>query len=430
MSFRNRTRNRRLATPTTLEIQSLESRLLLSADAQALPEQIALFSADPTPKDLDEQLVIMPLTSPVVDGGTVAVTVSKAGDISIIGDSKPNLVNLEIQGTTLLVNGAEATRFQLPGQLPQTALEVPLPSTIRSINVSLSNGNDQLNLKVQSDITINRDVTISFGNGEDGLILQVINADLKFNQNLTIDLGPGNDSVDAFTAQAGSLLVARDLTLRGGAGSDDIVMGDDDYTDIDTLYEPEAFAALQDNTEIRQTQRLQAGRDISIDAGPGNDRLTLLNTESGRDFNIAAAAGRDLLVASNLRSNRNLSVTEVEAAALQNITSVNTLTLRGSTGNDKLSLNRIAVNRLEIELGAGNDQLSLSESVNVKVASSVNGGTGSNSAYSGKSQPRITLRRTTTNLTSTQSLELLSSILNEMLGAGSGIMPAQTVLAE
>ena len=246
MSFRNRTRNRRLATPTTLEIQSLESRLLLSADTQPLPEQIALFSADPTPKDLDEQVVIMPLTSPVVDGGTVAVTVSKAGDISIIGDSKPNLVNLEIQGTTLLVNGAEATRFQLPGQLPQTALEVPLPSTIRSINVSLSNGNDQLNLKVQSDITINRDVTISFGNGEDGLILQVINADLKFNQNLTIDLGPGNDSVDAFTAQAGSLLVARDLTLRGGAGSDDIVMGDDDYADIDTLYEPEAFAALQE----------------------------------------------------------------------------------------------------------------------------------------------------------------------------------------
>ena len=66
MSFRNRARNRRLATTTQLEIQSLESRLLLSADAQPLPEQIALFSADPTPKDLDEQIVIMPYTAPIV----------------------------------------------------------------------------------------------------------------------------------------------------------------------------------------------------------------------------------------------------------------------------------------------------------------------------------------------------------------------------
>lgn len=430
MSFRNRARNRRLATTTQLEIQSLESRLLLSADAQPLPEQIALFSADPTPKDLDEQIVIMPYSAPVVDGGTVSITTSRAGDITLIGDDKPNQVNVEIRGTTLLIDGNSATRFRLPGQTPQPVLEVPLPASIRSLTISLSSGADNLSLKVFSDVTVSRDVAVSLGSGEDSLTLQVTSADLKVNQNITVDLGTDNDSAHAYTSDSASIVAGRDMTMRAGFGNDSVLVGDGDFVDLDNLYSVEYFQGLENNSEIPRNQRIRAGRDFNVDLGAGNDRLSLFNVESGRDLSIAAAGGSDILIASNLRSGRNAAITDAESTALQNFTAVNNLSIRGSATADKICLNAVDVNRLQADLGAGDDQLSLSESVNVKIASSVNGGTGTNAIHSGKTQPKITVRRTTQTLTSQQSLELLISVLDDMLGESGGIMPAQVIIAE
>ena len=416
MSLRKRSRTRQFASACQLEIQALETRQLLTADI--------------IDKDPDAQMVIMPYSAPAIDGGTVSVTISRAGDVTLIGDDKPNQVTVQIQGSTLFIDGLQATKFRLPGQTPLPVLEVPLPATVRSLTVSLSSGSDNLNVSVGADATITRDVAISLGSGEDSLTLRVTNADLKVNQNITVDLGAGNDSADVFIAETASIIATRDITIRAGAGNDSIITGDDDYVDLDTLYSVEYFQGLENNSEIAQNQRIRAGRDFNVDLAAGNDRLTLLNVESGRDLSIAAAAGTDIIVASNLRANRNAVVTDAEAAALQNITAVNNLSIRGGTGADKISLNAINVSRLEADLGAGNDQLSLSESVSVKVASSVNGGTGTNALHSGKTQPKITVRRTTQTLTSQQSLELLISVLDDMLGESGGIMPAQIIMAE
>jgi len=416
MSLRKRSRTRQFASACQLEIQALETRQLLTADI--------------IDKDPDAQMVIMPYSAPAIDGGTVSVTISRAGDVTPIGDDKPNQVTVQIQGSTLFIDGLQATKFRLPGQTPLPVLEVPLPATVRSLTVSLSSGSDNLNVSVGADATITRDVAISLGSGEDSLTLRVTNADLKVNQNITVDLGAGNDSADVFIAETASIIATRDITIRAGAGNDSIITGDDDYVDLDTLYSVEYFQGLENNSEIAQNQRIRAGRDFNVDLAAGNDRLTLLNVESGRDLSIAAAAGTDIIVASNLRANRNAVVTDAEAAALQNITAVNNLSIRGGTGADKISLNAVDVSRLEADLGAGNDQLSLSESVSVKVASSVNGGTGTNALHSGKTQPKITVRRTTQTLTSQQSLELLISVLDDMLGESGGIMPAQIIMAE
>lgn len=416
MSLRKRSRTRQFASACQLEIQALETRQLLTADI--------------IDKDPDAQMVIMPYSAPAIDGGTVSVTISRAGDVTLIGDDKPNQVTVQIQGSTLFIDGLQATKFRLPGQTPLPVLEVPLPATVRSLTVSLSSGSDNLNVSVGADATITRDVAISLGSGEDSLTLRVTNADLKVNQNITVDLGAGNDSADVFIAETASIIATRDITIRAGAGNDSIITGDDDYVDLDTLYSVEYFQGLENNSEIAQNQRIRAGRDFNVDLAAGNDRLTLLNVESGRDLSIAAAAGTDIIVASNLRANRNAVVTDAEAAALQNITAVNNLSIRGGTGADKISLNAVDVSRLEADLGAGNDQLSLSESVSVKVASSVNGGTGTNALHSGKTQPKITVRRTTQTLTSQQSLELLISVLDDMLGESGGIMPAQIIMAE
>lgn len=416
MSSRNRSFNRRPASLCPLEIQSLETRQLLAA---------AILDKDP-----DAQIVIMPYNAPVVDGGTVSITTSRAGDITLIGDDKPNQVSVEIRGTTLLIDGNAATQFRLPGQTPQPVLEIPLPATVRSITVSLSSGSDNLTLRVFSDVTVNRDVAVSLGAGEDSLTLQVTSADLKVNQNITVDLGAGNDSAHAYTSDAASIVAGRDITIRAAAGGDSLLVGDGDFVDLDNLYSVEYFQGLENNSEIIRNQQIRATRDFNVDLGAGNDRLSLFNVESGRDLSIAAAAGTDIIVASNLRANRNAAVTDAEAAALQNFTAVNNLSIRGSATADKISLNAIDVSRLEADLGAGNDQLSLSESVSVKVASSVNGGTGTNALHSGKTQPKITVRRTTQTLTSQQSLELLISVLDDMLGESGGIMPAQVILAE
>ncbi|MFM7167358.1 MAG: hypothetical protein ACKO3T_19120 [Planctomycetaceae bacterium] len=416
MSSRIRSRSRRSASPCPLEIQSLETRQLLA---------VAILDTDP-----DAQIVIMPYTAPVVDGGTVSVTTSRAGDITLIGDDKPNQVSVEIRGTTLLIDGGAATKFRLPGQTAQPVLEVPLPATVRSITVSLSSGSDNLSLRIFSDVTVSRDVAVSLGAGEDSLTLQVTSADLNVNQNITVDLGTGNDSVHAYTSDSASILAGRDITMRAAAGNDSVLVGDGDYVSLDSLYTVEYFQSLEDNSEIPRNQRIRAGRDFSVDLGAGNDRLSLFNAESGRDLSIAAAAGSDTLIASNLRSGRNAAITDAESAALQNLTTVGSLSIRGTAANDKLSLNGIAVNRLEIDMAAGNDQLTLSENVTVKVAGNINGGTGTNTLYSGKAQPKITVRRTTQTTSSQLSLELLTSILDDMLGESGGIMPAQIVMAE
>ena len=67
MSTRKRSRHHQLNLSCPLEIQALETRQLLTAD---------LIDKDP-----DAQIVIMPYTAPIVDGGTVSVTISRAGDI-------------------------------------------------------------------------------------------------------------------------------------------------------------------------------------------------------------------------------------------------------------------------------------------------------------------------------------------------------------
>jgi hypothetical protein len=401
MMYSKHIHRRRSALLCPREIQSLEHRQLLAAQ---------ITDADP-----ENPLVIMPYAAPV-DGGTVAVSVSRFGDITLTGDAKPNIVNVEIQGSTVLVTGEDATRFRLAGAAPVNSLEVPRPSSVRSITINLGGGSDRLNVKVTSDATVARDIVVNLGPGEDSLVLQVDNADLKVNQSISVDLGAGNDVADVYVSNAASLTAGRDLTIRGGAGDDSIITGDDDYFDLDSLYTAEYFSSLQDNSEIPQAQRIRAGRDASIDLGAGNDRLTLLNLESGRNLSIAAAGGVDTIVASNIRSARNTNFSDAESLALQNFTAIGNLVIRGSNIAATVSLDRISVNRLEVNFGAAHDELTLGEAVTVKAASVVNGGGGNNGLYSAKPQPKITVRRTPRTLSLDQSTNLLVFVLDRLVG--------------
>ncbi|MFM7037521.1 MAG: hypothetical protein ACKO2L_07350 [Planctomycetaceae bacterium] len=423
MLFNKRNRNRRLANPCPLEIQSLETRQLLAAD---------LINIQPI-SEFDPEIVA---DAAPIDGGTVAVSVSRFGDITLTGDAKPNTVNIQIQGSTVLVEGAGVTSFRVPGAAAQPLLEVPRPTTVRSITINLAGGADTLNVTVASDTTVTRDIVVNLGAGNDSLVMKVVNADLKVNQSITLDLAAGDDFADVFVADAASIVAGRDISIRGGAGDDYIVTGDDDYVDLDNLYSQQNFNALEDNSEIPLAQRIRANRDASIDLGAGNDRLTLLNLESGRNLSVAAAAGIDTIVASNLRSARNTGFTDAESLALQNFTAVGNLNIRGSNIAAKISLDRVSVNRLDVALGLGNDELTIGETVTVKVASSINGGPGNNGIYTAKPQPKITVRRSTRTLSSQQSLDLLVFVLDRLAGNlrspdnSNNLAPAQLIVAD
>lgn len=431
---RNRISNSLSCCP--VEVQSLESRRLLTADlVKAAPATLIL---DDTQNMVTTQNEVIALndvvateynvyttqtdyeithtSAPLVPAGTVSVTVSRSGDVVIKGDADGNVVYVEISGGTLFVTGGEAgTKFRVPGQDPLMALEVPLPTTVRSLSVNLGRGADSLQVIVRSDVSIPRDVTVDLGEGDDVVSLEIINADVRIGQSLTIDLGAGNDRGRVVLSETGSLVAARDINFRTGAGTDTLLVADNDYATPSALASASAFIGIANNTEIVGAQRIRAGRDLTVNLGLGNDQLTMVTTEAGRDVTINGGPGADTLAISNLRSGRNLSLSDAEQQVLQNINVSGKLTVRTGSGADRLMAQNLNVGRLDVDLGAGNDTIVLGNKVTVRSGGTVNGGAGNNSVSIASTIPRLTVRRTSAGLTSAQVNAVLDEILSSVL---------------
>ena len=266
--------------------------------------------------------------------GLVSVNISRAGDVSIVGDSAGNFVAVQFSKAGLTVSGwGTGTLIRTSSQKTSDSVVIPLnnSSGIRSLSVSL---------------------------GADTLLVHAHNA------------------------------VA-----------------------ADQLSSPALFRQLSNTTTSALSQPVRAGRDLLVDLGAGDDATTLLAAEAGRDGNISMGAGQDVLTASNLRSARSLRFTDAEKAALQNITAVIQLAVRGTAAADTLDLERISATRIDVDLAAGNDRLSLGENLFVRTFATFEGGLGSNRASAGTPRFGFFFRRTTLDLTSSDTLELLAATL-------------------
>ena len=422
------------AAPATLIIDDTQNMVTAQTDVIALKEVVALndgVGAEYNVYTTQSGNEIMLTSAPLVSAGTVSVTVSRSGDVVINGDAEGNVVYVEISGGTLFVTGGEAgTKFRVPGQAPLTAVELPLPATVRSLSVNLGRGADLLQVVVRSDVSIPRDVTVDLGAGDDVLSLEIINADVRIGQSLTIDLGAGNDRGSVVLSETGSLVAARDINFRTGAGTDTLLVADNDYASPGSLANPAAFKGIANNTEIVGAQRIRAGRDLTVNLGLGNDQLTMVTTEAGRDLTINGGAGVDTLAISNLRSGRNLSLSDAEQQVLQNVNVSGKLTVRSGNGADRLIAQNLNVGRLDVDLGAGNDTIALGNQVTVRSGGTVTGGAGNNSVSIASTIPRLTVRRTSGGLTSAQVNAVLDEILSSVLVDLDLMQPSQMVLAE
>lgn len=95
--------------------------------------------------------------------------------------------------------------------------------------------------------------------------------------------------------------------------------------------------------------------------GGPNDQLTLLTAAAGRDLTVQAGGGNDTTLLSQIRTGRHLSILNFENEALQNISSAGTLTIRTSNASTNTFIDRMGTGRLGVTPGAGDDRLSPGE---------------------------------------------------------------------
>ena len=394
----NRRRHTRRSCCPAL-IQPLESRQLLAAAI-----------ADQSLSTLPEiQPAVMPTAS-----GIVSVSISRAGDLSIAGDSNGNFVAVQFSVEGVTVSGwSTGTLVRINGQQPSDSVSVPLTNTsaIRSVSISLGGGDDTLRLQFKSDLTISRDMAVNLGPGADFIDIGLEQANLRINQDLLLDMAGGQDRAVINTWSTSTLVTGRDISIRGGAGDDTLLVHAHNSIAADQLSSPALFRQLIDNTATAQSQPVRARRDLLVDLGAGDDALTLLAAEAGRDGTISLGTGQDVVTASNLRSARSLRLSDAEAVALQNITATIQLAVRGTAAADKLDLERITATRIDVDLAAGNDRLSLGENLTVRTFAVIEGGTGTNRISVGTPRFGFFYRRFNPTLTGSDSLELLAGTL-------------------
>ncbi|MFN9720226.1 MAG: hypothetical protein ACK58L_16120 [Planctomycetota bacterium] len=403
-----------LACPS--RIQLLETRQLLAAavmapnpasDAGVIFQPSEISTEAKLLKSPDIGSAAMPITS-----GVVQVAVSRGGDIVITGDAEQNFVAVQFTNGSLQVSGwSSGTLIRSGNRAPVDSVTVPLPNGVRSLWVSLGEGNDTLRLAFKSNLTISRDVSINLGNGADFMDVSVAGSAVRTGRDLSIDFAGGNDRAVVGLYETGTLISNRDIRVRGGLGDDSLLVQAFGAITSDALSSPTLFRQIQNNSDQADSQPLRARRDLIVDLGVGDDRVTLLGAEAGRDVSVFAGIGTDAITTSNVRSGRGMRMFDAESVAMQNVTVVGLLNFRSGMGDDRAVLDRISVGRMEIDLAGGNDRLVLGETISVKTVAFIDGGSGSNSTNSETPLKGYSVRRLVPDLTDVQELEILSTIL-------------------
>ncbi len=288
--------------------------------------------------------------------GTVTVAVSKAGDISVSGDSKDNDVFVEVNADNVTIVGNSGTSLKVGKTViaPGVPVVVPRPASIRDLDVNLHGGNDSIDISVNSDVVIHRNVNVWTGAGNDSVSVESNGALVDVRGSVSMNTGSGHDSVRVADA--------------------------DKFAGVDTEAE---LLAVADDTGAASVQMIRVGKDINISTGTGNDGIALLGVEAGRDVTVNSGLGHgDVLGVSNVRAGRDMNLIWGDLNAINNVTIVRKLRVDSGTGNDRFVVDNLHASIVDVNLGPGNDQLAIGGTVVVTKSAKIHGGAGKDNLVS------------------------------------------------
>lgn len=333
--------------------------------------------------------------------GTVAITLTNAGALTITGDSSDNDVSFLVGAEGASVIGNDGTALKINGVPVAAGVEFHLADlvnngiTLKSITANLANGDDFMRVSINDGVSlaVGGNVTINTGNGDDGVRIDTDSGNLTIATDspntfakLQVNLGAGDDFFDYdgffFDGEdggGGGLNIDGDVSVNGGAGNDDIILDFAGATvigknlTVDSAAGDDFVEVL--NEDFRTNSSTSIGGNVVINLGAGNDTLAAGNSSDLFDFIFDFGDPDNKQPALEKGDNRfdvegNVSVdgsSGDDAIALGGISTgqndvgtVGDLTVRAGTGDDTVLGVELHVRRNLTVAGAqGNDDVLL-----------------------------------------------------------------------
>lgn len=320
--------------------------------------------------------------------GVVNVAISKAGNVTITGDSKDNAVTVNVDADGVSIIGFDGTKIKFDGETSDAGEEVQLTDGDAEIpgklTVNMKGGDDSLVLAVTAAASVDKGVSIDMGTGDDFAGLFVEGAALTVTGTLSIKTGSGSDEVFVTTGVDGSILVEGSTTIDTGAGSstDNVLVGNDALIDeLAALTEDSTVDDLPADTS-GDPQSIVIEGSLTVKTQSGDDNVGLVGVTVEKNATLDTGLGDDVLAVVNVGVGGNLKLTYGDLNSLLNVTVGGKLTGDSGTGDDQFAVHNLTINgNVDLKLGSGNDKLAVGAfTVGEDVTSvKLNGGTGTDS---------------------------------------------------
>ena len=302
--------------------------------------------------------------------GVVTLAITGA-NISAVGDSNPNEVEIELDTASFVVSGRSGTVLKdANGVVIPNWTSFPFPANA-NISVDLKGGDDELVLYVDSAVTTNN-VNIKTGSGNDEVFLDAFDT-LTVNGSIKVDSGAGQDDVLVY-ASGGRIDVKGSVSVDTGADDDNVGFVDRVKTPDDIT--AAAFIAIANDTAATGNQTINVAKNLNISTGNGNDSVGLLGVEVKGNLKIHSGFGHgDNVGVSNVRVGGNMDLIYGDTNAISNVTVGGKLEADSGTGDDTFALYKVKAGKIDINLGSGRDQIALSDVTSVSKGK-IRGGSG------------------------------------------------------
>ena len=315
--------------------------------------------------------------------GVVTVAISKAGDVTITGDSKDNVVTVNIDDGEINIDPSDDTRIKVgkttfaPGENVELAKSTAITG---NLTVKLGGGNDEFVVEVDQNSTVGteakpKNVNIDGGTGDDEIVISVDDADLTIFGKLTVTSGSGDDTVAISAEDGGEIAVGGNTSVNSGTGIDLIVISDGDVIEdlLGTGLDDESADAEKD---------INFGGTLNVNASTGNDEVAVIGVAVEKGATLDTGLGDDVLAVVDVNVGGDLKLTFGDLNALLNVSVGGKITGNSGSGNDRFGVDNLNANgNIDLNLSSGNDQLALGDvdlSDNVKSVK-LNGGSGTDS---------------------------------------------------